>query len=240
VRARPADFDDGDLIASVADGWGLQSESAAYVPEGGGSHHWKLVDRSRHEWFVTVDDLDDKDWLGDTRAMVFDGLRRCLETATALRRDANLSFVVAPVPSLDGMVVRRHGSRYAVSVYPYLEGESYPFGPYADSDLRAQVLELVIAIDAATASIGRLPLVHLPAVSRRDDLDAFLRDPDRPWKGGPFSEPAHEIFVTRARHSAWWSAPSMIWSSGPQGHDRRPSSPTASPIRPMSWRSVAV
>lgn len=78
-----------------------------YVPEGGGSHHWKLTGDDGQPHFVTVDDLDDKDWMGDTRRTVFEGLERALGTAAALRYEAGLEFVVAPIPARDGELLRR-------------------------------------------------------------------------------------------------------------------------------------
>src|SRR5262249_19193812 len=44
-----------------------RAASMEYVPEGGGSHHWKLTGDDGQPHFDTVDDLDDKDWMGDTR-----------------------------------------------------------------------------------------------------------------------------------------------------------------------------
>jgi hypothetical protein len=67
-----------------------------YVPEGGGSYHWKLTGDDGQSRFVTVDDLDGKDWLGGTRGAVFEGLERALGTAAALRYEVGLEFVVAP------------------------------------------------------------------------------------------------------------------------------------------------
>ena len=73
-----------------------------YVPAGAGSYHWKLTDDGGRSHFVTVDDLDSKDWLGDVREAVFDGLGRALSTAAALRHEAGLEFVVAPIAACDG------------------------------------------------------------------------------------------------------------------------------------------
>src|SRR5215204_3129898 len=67
MRSAPTDLLPATLEAALADGWGLRAASMAYVPEGGGSHHWRVVDRQGQTRFVTVDDLDDKDWLADTR-----------------------------------------------------------------------------------------------------------------------------------------------------------------------------
>jgi len=55
------------LARALAEGWHRRAASMEYVPEGGGSHHWKLTGDDGQPHFVTVDDLDDKDWMGDTR-----------------------------------------------------------------------------------------------------------------------------------------------------------------------------
>src|SRR5215472_12880112 len=117
----------------LSDAWRIRSESVEYVPEGGGSYHWKLTDQDGQPRFVTVDDLDDKDWIGQVRDVVFEGLGRALSTAAALRQDAGLAFVVAPLATGDGDLLRRLDDRYAVSVFPFLVGRSHPFGPYADA-----------------------------------------------------------------------------------------------------------
>ena len=198
MRTRPVDVDDGEVVAALVAGWALAVGSLHYVPLGGGSHHWRFVDRGGRSWFVTVDDLDDKDWLGDTRVTVLAGLRRAFRTAVALRQDAGLRFVAAPLAGIDGDVVRRLGARYAVSVRPFLIGETYPFGPHPDPDRRAEVLEMVIAVHRATAAVGRRPALAEPTVGARDDLDAFLEDPQRPWDSGPFGEVARDLLASQA------------------------------------------
>jgi len=182
----------------VADWWRLRAVSTEYLPEGGGSHHWVLTDGDGLRHFVTVDDLDSKDWLGDTRQAVFSGLRRALGTAAGLRHGAGLEFVAAPVPARDGELVRRLGSRYAVSVFPFLAGRSYRFGPYPDEGLRRQALELIAALHQSTPAVRELALVHVLGFTGRGDLDAFLADPGRPWDGGPFSPAAHCQTAARA------------------------------------------
>jgi spectinomycin phosphotransferase len=101
--------------------------------------------------FVTVDDLDSKDWMGDTRQAAFEGLRRALATAAALRYEADLEFVVPAVAARDGELVRRLDDRYAVSVFPFLAGHSYPFGRYGDARLRGQALDMIAALPSYPA-----------------------------------------------------------------------------------------
>jgi spectinomycin phosphotransferase len=122
---------------------------------------------------------------------VFGGLRRALGTAAELRHRAGLEFVAAPVPAQDGELVRRLDSRYAVSVFPFLAGRSYPFGPYPDERLRGQALELIAALHQSTSAVRELAPVHAPGYNGRGDLNAFLLDPGCPWDGGPFSQAAH-------------------------------------------------
>lgn len=165
---------------------------------GGGGHHWVLTGDDGRRHFVTVDDLDGKDWLGDTRDAVLAGLSRALGTAAALRQVAGLDFVVAPVPAMDGEPLSRLGGRYAVSVFPFLDGHSHPFGRYRDEQLRKQALELVAALHQSTAVVRGLAPEHVLGFSGRDDLEAFLRDPARPWDGGPFSQAAHGMTSARA------------------------------------------
>ena len=113
-----------------------------YAAVGAGSYHWEVVDTSGDRRFVTVDDLDQKAWLGATRDATFDGLRRAFDTAVALH-DGGLPFVVAPIPSRLGDSVRRLDSRYAIALFPFVEGEAGQFGWIVDDDERRSVVEMV-------------------------------------------------------------------------------------------------
>jgi len=183
---------------ALAQGWQLRAASMEYLPVGGGGYHWVLADVDGLRHFVTVDDLDSKDWLGDTRQVVFEGLQRALGTAATLHRDAELQFVVAPVPARDGELLHRLDDRHAVSVFPFLAGRSYPFGPYPNAGLREQALDLIVALHGATPVVRDLAPAHEPGYTGRANLDAFLLDPWRPWDGGPFARDAHHLVAARA------------------------------------------
>jgi spectinomycin phosphotransferase len=198
VQSPPPDLVHEHLTTALADGWRLRAASMKYLPKGAGSHHWVLAGADGRRHFVTVDDLDGKDWLGGTRQAVSEGLRRALQTAAALRHEAGLEFVVAPLPALDGAPLRRLGDRYAVSVFPFLPGHSYPFGPYPDEALRGQALEMLAALHRSAPAVRDLAPSHVPGFTDRAGLDAFLRDPGRPWDGGPFSAAAHGLAAARA------------------------------------------
>ncbi len=197
MRSPPADLALERLRPVLAAGWRLLAVSLDYVPEGAGSYHWRLTGEDGQPHFVTVDDLDRKDWLGSTRESVFAGLGRALATADALRHEAGLEFVVAPVACGDGEFLRRLDGRYAVSVFPFVAGRSYPFGSFPHARLREQALDMVAALHRATRVLGGRAPRHVPDFGGREDLTVFLLDPDRPWNGGPFGETARSLLATR-------------------------------------------
>ena len=95
---------------------------AEYAAVGGGSYHWVVRDLDGTQRFATVDDLDQKPWLADTRDAVFVGLRRAFDTAGALH-DLGLDFVVAPIRTDRGEAVRRIGPRHAIALFPFVDGQ---------------------------------------------------------------------------------------------------------------------
>ena len=195
MRSIPVDLVPERLGQALAEGWRLAAGSLEYVPEGGGSYHWKLTGDDGRSHFVTVDDLDGKDWLGGTRGAVFEGLGRALGTAAALRYEAGLEFVVAPIAARDGGLLRRLDDRYSVCVFPFLAGRSYRFGPYTDARLRRGALDMIAALHRSTPAVRGSALHHVPRIGCRADLDAFLLDPDRPWDGGAFSAAARRLLA---------------------------------------------
>jgi spectinomycin phosphotransferase len=178
------------VIDALRDGWDFGVDAAEYAAVGAGSYHWVVTDETGLRGFVTVDDLDQKAWLGDTRDAAFDGLRRAFDTAVALR-DAGLPFVVAPIPTRQGGSLRRLDSRYAIALFPFVEGVAGEFGYYEDDDdgrravvaMLAELHEATVAAGSAVRTVG----FDLPG---RDHIEAALLELDEPWTGGPLSEPA--------------------------------------------------
>ncbi len=168
-----------------------------YVPEGGGSHHWRVSEQGRLH-FVTVDDLDDKEWLGGSRNAVFAGLRRALHISETLREVAGLEFVVSAVPAGDGQLVRRIDDRLALSVFPYVSGRSFRFGPFDDPRLCDLALSSITRLHLSTPAVRDEAPCHELGYTGRDDLDAYLKDPAAPWNGGTFAEPARQLLATQA------------------------------------------
>jgi spectinomycin phosphotransferase len=225
VRDRPEGVTERDLARALADGWGLSAGSLRYAPVGHGSYHWAVTGDQGDQWFVTVDDLDDKAWLGRTRPDVFAGLRAAMAAAVTLRRDASLGFVVAPVPARDGAPVRPLGGRYAVAVFPFLRGEPGQWGEPLPAPERDELVAMLAALHRVDPAAVRLPRPGLepsrPApelprsglepsrsapklprsglgLSWRGELEQALRDLGRPWAGGPFAEPARALLAGAA------------------------------------------
>jgi hypothetical protein len=198
VRAAPPEeFETSALTGLVADGWGFDVVAAEYAAVGGGSYHWVVSDRAGTRRFVTGDDLETKSWLGDTRDLEFDGLRRAFDTALALH-DAGLGFVVAPIPTGGGETVLRIASRYTMALFPFVAGQAGTYGEY-DAATRAAVVSMLAELHRATpsvATVARSIGLELPGRGR---LETALAALDEPWPGGPFSERAREAL---ARHAS--------------------------------------
>ena len=182
---------------ALADGWGLSAETLRYAPVGGGSYHWVVTSDPGEQWFVTVDDLDDKGWLGRTRPAVFAGLRAALDAAFRLRRDVGLAFVAAPVPALDGQTVRPLGDAHAATVFPFLHGTPGEWDkPLPEPDLD-ELMAMLAALHTVDPAVVRLQRREVE-LSWPDDLELALRELGRPWTGGPFAEPARELLAGAA------------------------------------------
>ena len=196
MKALPEDVETSDLVDALADGWGFDVESADYAAVGAGSYHWVVQDSEGRRGFVTVDDLDGKTWLGDTRETSFDGLRAAFDTAAALR-DAGLAFVVAPIPASGGETVLRLGPRHTIALFPFVDGRAGAYGHYDPGEPEA-VVRLLAELHAATPEAGAAALsVGLELPGRRH-IEAGLRELDEPWSGGPFSEPTRHALAAVA------------------------------------------
>jgi spectinomycin phosphotransferase len=198
VKDLPEGVETSALIGCLADSWDFDVATIDYAPVGFGSYHWVATDSRGTRGFVTVDDLEQKPWLGDTRETAFDGLMRAFDTAVALR-DAGLGFVVAPILTSDGESVRRIGARHTVALFPFVEGQAGRFGEYGTAEERVAVVTMFAQLHQATSavdSIARRIDLSLPG---RGYLESGLKEVNRTWSGGPFSEPARQAL---ARHAS--------------------------------------
>jgi spectinomycin phosphotransferase len=198
VRDRPEGIAERDVARALADGWGLAGWTLEYAPVGGGSYHWLAAGGVPGEQrFVTVDDLDDKGWLGRTRPVVLSGLRAAMDAAAVLRQ-SGLGFVVAPVPALTGETVRPVGERHAVAVFPFLAGTQGDWHEPLPAPERGELVAMLAALHRVDPAAVRLPRIGA-GLSWRGDLQTALAELGQPWTGGPYAEPARELLAGSAR-----------------------------------------
>jgi spectinomycin phosphotransferase len=200
VLTEPGDLDRAELTALLEQHWGLRDVKLDYLPVGFGSHHWSAVDSRGTQRFVTVDDLEAGFRAGPDTDSVFATLDRAFRTAAALRDETELDFVVAPLSDSEGVVIRRLSDRYAVTVSPFIEGESSTWGPYESPDDRRRMGEVLGRLHAATGRVpAGLPRMEDFALPSGAALTEALLDLDRRWTSGPFSEPARQL-LQRSAH----------------------------------------
>lgn len=194
MLTEPADLKRADLAALVERYWGLGGLRFEYVPVGFGGHHWRAGD-----WFITVDDLAAGYQIGPDPNSSFEALDRAYRTAAVLRYDAELEFVVAPLADSDGVILRRLGERYAVTVLPLIDGESSEWGPYETGDERRVMSTVLARLHAATEHVpADLPRIEDFALPARATLDEALSDLEQPWTTGPYADPVRRLLAESA------------------------------------------
>lgn len=187
MRTRPDDLAETELVVLLADAWELHGAELEHAPVGFGSHHWVATDRTGTRRFVTVDQV------GGGR---FERLRQALRAARALHDSAGLGWVVGPLPTTDGSVLKRLAPGYAAAVYPYVDGLPFPDDPGPRD--RELVIDTVAELHGATPVVRRsLATADLQVVGRAHLERALLRLHE-PWTGGPFGEPARALLAARA------------------------------------------
>lgn len=155
---------------------------------GGGAYHWIADTADGSRWFVTCDDLDTKPWLGSNPDTVFDGLLAAYGAAMDLRA-SGVGFVIAPVKSISGAPAERVDDRHSVSVFEYVEGKAGTWGLPLTLDTVGDVVPMLAELHRSTPVVDRLDRRGLD-LPDREDLEQACNELDRPWYGGPLSEPA--------------------------------------------------
>ena len=195
VLTRPPELDDENVVDVLADGWRLPVDGASYIAAGFGSHHWLATAGSRR-WFVTIDDLDTRlTARDDTRAAAAHRLEAALRSAFDLR-GAGLDFVVAPEPTVDGAVLHRPTvatGRFAVALYPWVDGLTHEWGAFETREERAAVIDRLVDLHSVDAKTVGTCLVDDFTIPWRDELEAALvsRAPDP--GSGPFAASAARL-----------------------------------------------
>ena len=199
MLTEPRDLDRSELRLALEGGWGLRDPQLDYLAVGFGSHHWSAIDAGGTRRFVTVDDLDASFRAGTDSDSAFADLDRAFRTAAALRDEAGLDFVVAPLFDGDGGLLRRVSQRYAMTVLPFVDGQSSEFGPYESADDRREVGDMLGRLHASSDRVpNELPRREDFAVPARDALVGALNDRHRSWASGPFAEPARKLLQRNA------------------------------------------
>ncbi|MFZ0173512.1 MAG: phosphotransferase [Acidimicrobiales bacterium] len=200
----PVALDDTDLAEALAANWKSAVDEIRYLPKGAGSYHWIADISARPQLFITVDDLDTKPWIGETRDSTFEGLRDAYEAARVLHDEGGFAFVVAPLRCTNGSTVLRLADQYSMAVFPFVEGRAGAWGdPLADTDRDALLGELATLHKPTAVTDVRIAhrRLHLP---ERPDLAAALDELDRPWMGGSLSEPARHVLAAHAEKVTSW------------------------------------
>lgn len=199
VRDEPEGLDEGLLRDALRVSWGIDAALLEYAPVGFGDYHWVVGGSDGRRWFATATDLSRRQPEGphhETGA-AFAGLRQAMDVAAALREQAGLEFVVAPVRAADtGTTLRPLGPRYALGVFPYSQGVPGEFGDELSARDRGLVIDL-LAVLHSTAPPASTPVRPL-RLAGRAGLERALDEAGRPWSGGPYSEAARELIGSHA------------------------------------------
>ncbi|OOC53308.1 MULTISPECIES: phosphotransferase [Nocardiopsis] len=190
MRERPPDLEDRLYDALAV--WGIHAVALNHLPLGSGDHHWSATDTSGRRWFATAADLAHKPFLGPDPASVRRGLTRAMDTAARLHDDEGLGFVVAPLRTPGDDTVVPVGDRYALSVFPFVDGTSGDFGGELSADRRARVLDVLAQLHRRDPGDAPAVPAGLPG---RDRLAALLDHPAGTGDGGPHAAPTAELLA---------------------------------------------
>ena len=127
----------------------------------------------------------------------FGRLRASLAAASDLR-DCGRTFVVAPVPALDGEPLVRANDQFAVALYPFVHGQSFEWGSFATPAHRRSLLDLLIAVHTAPGAASRRACADDFAIPHRDELEAALGSAAGAGDCGPYARPAALLLAGHA------------------------------------------
>ena len=139
---------------------------------------------------MTVSDLA-VPWVSDLPA--------AMQTAAWLATEAELEFVVAPVPTRAGQVVGSLDSRHALTLFPYVDTAPGRFEDPVDDADRAAIIEMLAALHTTIPKGIQVPGRPLELATRQA-IDQALASLGIPWNGGPYAEPGRDLL-------AWYERP---------------------------------
>jgi spectinomycin phosphotransferase len=199
------------IADAVASDWQLSIDELRYLPEGGGAYHWVASCGGEPRWFVTVDDLDTKPWLGADRDTVFAGLCAAYRAAADLRA-SGCAFVVAPMIAASDAVAVRLDDRHSVSVFEYVDGVPGRWGQSPPLVEVRDVVTMLAELHRRTSVVDGLSVRGLE-VPDRGALDLALGALGSRWDGGPLSEAARAVLAAQAESIVEWLAELDRWSA---------------------------
>jgi Phosphotransferase enzyme family len=181
------------LAGALEQHWGLDVIAMEYRPVGWGSHHWEVTDAAGMRWFVTADDVQNKRVsAGEPLAAGFDRLRASLAAAMDLR-ECGAAFVLAPVATAGGEPLARVSDGFGVTVYPFVDGESFSWGEFSSPQHQRDVLGLLVAVHTAPAAARRHALADDFTVPHRDQLEAAFGPGPDTGECGPYALPVARL-----------------------------------------------
>jgi spectinomycin phosphotransferase len=198
VFTRPEDLAEGQIRAELAASWNFAAQTLSYLPVGFGSYHWLAADAAGRQVFLIVHDLTRMLHSRlDTAEAAFGRLETAFGCAVSLRVHANLEFVIAPMPTVSGKVVRRLSGRYSLAVCRYLvDCEPGHEGEFPAAD-RPAVMRLLTQLHRARPRVA--PQRCDFGLHNADGLQAALASTAEPWRTGRYGEQARALL---ARHAA--------------------------------------
>jgi spectinomycin phosphotransferase len=183
VRERPEGLADAAVTDALARHWDLAVTELRYAPVGFGGYHWSARDAGGRRWFVTATDVARFDSFAD--------IEQTMSAAVRLAR-AGLEFVLAPVPTSSGDAACPAGSRYAITVCPFVDGTPGRWGDRMTAADLAAVTWMLARLHAVPADPGAVPVRALE-LPDRDVVASALRERAEPWPTGPYGEPTRAL-----------------------------------------------
>lgn len=142
---------------------------------------------------MTVDETDQHG-----RGERLERLRAAMHVAHVLRDEAGLRFVVAPLPAADTSLLHTVEPRFAVSVFPFVDGRRCGEAEPASSPDRRSVTEVLARLHAATPAAAQFAGTDDLQIQARAHLEKALQRLNEPWTGGPLAESARGLLADRA------------------------------------------